>query len=332
MKKSTLIIAILLSISVIYAQERITASGGIVTEEYNLDAFTVVDINFIGDVVIKQSTKNHKVSIKANDNSFIKYTHIDVKKGKLTIYNKFDVIVDTLGEKEIVYMDNGNSHKKPYIRVEICLPHLEELSLSGPGDVTVEKRNEPQLTVINSGAGDCTLQCLKIEGTLELHNKGAGDIKVKSSDPIRQQTLLIDNACAGDISILGSHVSKTLVVNNIGPGDVSVNLMSIPTEELILQNKGAGDIKMQNITAKRIELRNQGPGDMMLMNGKAEEMTLENTGAGNVNSQLLKVTTAHITHASVGNIIATVTGTAYLTDKSELGRVTIHGGGKIIEE
>ena len=334
MKKSILIIAILLSISVIYAQERITASGGIVTEEYNLDAFTVVDINFIGDVVIKQSTKNHKVSIKANDNSFIKYTHIDVKKGKLTIYNKFDVIVDTLGEKEIVYMDNGNSHKKPYIRVEICLPHLEELSLSGPGDVTVEKRNEPQLTVINSGAGDCTLQCLKIEGTLELHNKGAGDIKVKSSDPIRQQTLLIDNACAGDISILGSHVSKTLVVNNIGPGDVSVNLMSIPTEELILQNKGAGDITIQNILANKVELRNQGAGDMKLMNGKADEMTLVSVGAGTVNTQLLKVTTAHITHCSVGNTLAYVTGITYLSYKSKVGNgnVRLSGGGKVVEE
>ena len=36
--------------------------------------------------------------------------------------------------------------------------------------------------------------------------------------------------------------------------------------------------------------------------------------------------------ASVGYIIATVTGTAYLTDKSELGRVTVHGGGKIVRE
>ena len=35
---------------------------------------------------------------------------------------------------------------------------------------------------------------------------------------------------------------------------------------------------------------------------------------------------------SVGNIIATVIGTAYLTDKSELGKVTVHGGGKIVRE
>ena len=306
MKKSTLTIAILLSISGLFAQSRIIS---------DMEPFTTVYIHFIGDVVIKQSTTNHEVIIKASDYSFIEHTHADVKDGKLSIY-----------------MDKKAPQRKTDIRIEIRLPHLEELSLSGPGDVTVEKRNEPHLTVINKGAGDCTLQCLKIEKTLELHSKGPGDIIVPVSDAIRQEALLIHNSGAGDVKIMASSTSGSLVVNNIGPGDVSVNLMSIPTEELILQNKGAGDIKMQNITAKRIELRNQGPGDMMLMNGKAEEMTLENTGAGTVNTQLLKVTTAHITHASVGNIIATVIGTAYLTDKSELGRVTIHGGGKIVRE
>lgn len=306
MKKLVLITAILLSVSVLSAQSRIIS---------DLEPFTTVDIHFIGDVVIKQSTTNHEVIIKASDYSFIEHTHADVKDGKLSIY-----------------MDKKAPQGKTDIRVEIRLPHLEELSLFGPGDVVVEKRNEPQLTIINMGAGDCTLQCLKIEKTLELHSKGPGDIIVPVSDAIRQEALLIHNSGAGDVKIMASSTSGSLVVNNIGPGDVSVNLMSIPTEELILHNKGAGDIKMQNITAKRIELRNQGPGDMMLMNGKAEEMTLENTGAGNVNTQLLNVTTAHITHASVGNIIATVIGTAYLTDKSELGKVTIHGGGKIVRE
>lgn len=307
MKKAVLIISILLSINVLTAQSR---------NYNNLEPFTVVDINFVGDVVIKQCATSNEVTIEANDYKFIEHTHVVVSDGKLSIY-----------------MDNNTSlGKKDNIRMEIRLTRLEKLTLLGAGDVKVEKRNEPNLTIINSGVGECTLQCLKIEGSLELHNKGAGDIKVSSPDPIRQQTLLINNSGAGGVYILGSHVSNSLIVNNMGAGDVSVNLMSIPTEELILQNRGAGDIKMQNITAKRIELRNQGPGDMMLMNGKAEEMTLENTGAGNVNSQLLKVTTAHITHASVGNIIATVTGTAYLTDKSELGKVTIHGGGKVVRE
>ena len=311
MKKSAFTIVILLSVSALFAQMNVTASGDVITKEYNQQPFTAVDIRFVGDVVIHQGL-HHKTKVTANEN-VIQHVRFQVENGKLSVY----------ADK------NFNNVKK--LVVEIYTPTLEELSMRGPGDVVVEKRNEPQLTVINTGAGDCTLQCLKIEGTLELHNKSAGDIKVKSPDPIRQQTLLIDNTGAGDISILGSHVSKSLVVNNKGAGDVSVNLMSIPTEELTLQNKSAGNIAIQNISAQRMVLRNQGAGDMKMMNGKADEMTLESTGAGNTHL-LLKVTTAHITHAGVGNIIATVTGTAYLTDKSELGKVTIHGGGKIVRE
>lgn len=305
MKKLSLTIAILLSISVLSAQSRIIS---------DMEPFTTVVIHFIGDVVIKQSTTNHEVIIKASDYSFIEHTHADVKDGKLSIY-----------------MDKKAPQGKTDIRIEIRLPHLEELSLSGPGDVTVEKRNEPQLTIINAGAGDCTLQCLKVEKSLELHNKSAGSISVPASDAIRQETLLIHNSGAGDVVIHASSTSNSLIVSNTGAGVVSINTMSIPIEEMILRNQSAGKVTMQNIWTKRLELRNQGAGDIKMMNGKADEMTLECTGAGNAHL-LLKATTAHITHAGVGNIIATVTGTAYVTDKSELGKVTIHGGGKIVQE
>ena len=306
MKKLVLIISILLSINVLTAQSRI---------HVDLEPFTVVDINFVGDVVIKQCATSNEVNIKANDYKFIENTHVVVSDGKLSIY-----------------MDKSSSReKKDKIQMEIHLPRLEKLTLLGAGDVMVEKRDEPNLTVINAGAGECTLQCLKIEGSLELHNKGAGDIKVSSPDPIRQQTLLINNSGAGGVYILGSHVSNSLIVNNMGAGDVSVNLMSIPTDELILQNKSVGDIIIQNVLAKRLELRILSTGNLKMMNGKADEMTLESVGVGNVHL-LLKVANAHITHGGVGNIIATVTGTAYLTEKSELGKVTIHGGGKIVVE
>ena len=305
MKKLALTIAILLSISGLFAQSRIIS---------DMEPFTTVDIHFIGDVVIKQSTTNHEVIIKASDYSFIEHTHADVKDGKLSIY-----------------MDKKAPQGKTDIRIEIRLPHLEELSLSGPGDVTVEKRTEPQLTIINAGVGDCTLQCLKVEKSLELHNKSAGSISVPASDAIRQQSLLISNSGAGDVVIHACSTSNSLIVSNTGAGVVSINTMSIPIEEMILRNQSAGKITMQNIWAKRLELRNQGAGDIKMMNGKADEMTLESTGAGNAHL-LLKATTAHITHAGVGNIIATVTGTAYVTDKSELGKVTIHGGAKIVRE
>ena len=331
MKKSAFTIVILLSVSALFAQMNVTASGDVITKEYNQQPFTAVDIRFVGDVVIHQGPV-HKTTVTANEN-VIQYVHFRVENGKLFVYTD----------------DNLSFFKVKTFLVEIYTPKMEELSVCGAkntriekkigkntytrgaGDVTVEGRDESQLTVMNIGSANCTLKCMKIEKSLELHNKGAGDIIVPVSDAIKQETLLINNSGTGDVKVMASSTSSSLVVNNIGPGDVSVNLMSIPTEELILQNRGAGDLLFRNVWAKNVIMRNHGAGDVQLM-GKAEEMTLENTGVGNVNSQLLNVTTAHITHASVGNIIATVTGTAYLTDKSELGKVTIHGGGKVVRE
>ena len=70
----------------------------------------------------------------------------------------------------------------------------------------------------------------------------------------------------------------------------------------------------------------------MQLSGKTEETTLESTGVGNVNLKQLKATTAHILHSGVGNTIAYVTSTAYLTNKSRIGKVYITGGGKVISE
>ena len=121
------------------------------------------------------------------------------------------------------------------------------------------------------------------------------------------------------------------MVNNKGAGDITMDLLDIPTEELILQNKGAGDLLFRNVWAKNVIMRNHGAGDVQLM-GKTEEVTLESTGAGDASLKQLKSETAHITHSGVGDVTAYVKGTAYLTNKSRIGKVYITGGGKIVSE
>ena len=331
MKKSTLIIAILLSISVIYAQERITASGDIVTEEYNLDAFTAVDIRFVGDVIIHQGPI-HKTTVTTNEN-LMQYIHFRVENEKLFVYT--DDYLSFLKVKTLL--------------VEVYTPKLEELSVCGAkntriekkignstytrgaGDVTVEGRDESQLTVVNTGSANCMLKCVKLEKSLELHNKGAGDIIVPSSGVIKGQTLLINNTGSGDVIIQSCSVSHSLVVNNKGAGDITMDLLDIPTEELILQNKGAGDLLFRNVWAKSVIMRNHGAGDVQLM-GKTEKITLESTGAGDASLKQLKSETAHITHSGVGDVTAYVKGTAYLTNNSRIGKVYITGGGKVVSE
>ena len=250
MKKLALTIAILLSISVLFAQMSVTASGDVITKEYNQEPFTSVDIQFVGDVIIHQGPI-HKTTVTTNEN-LMQYIHFRVENGKLFVYT--DDYLSFLKVKTFL--------------VEIYTPKMEELSVCGAentriekkigkstytrgaGNVTVEKRNEPQLTVINTGSGDCTLKCVKIEKSLELHNKGAGDIIVPGTDAIKQETLLIHNSGAGDVIIHACSTSNWLIVSNMGAGNVSINTLSIPIEEMILRNLGAGDITMQNIWAK----------------------------------------------------------------------------------
>ena len=331
MKKSAFTIVILLSVSALFAQMNVTASGDVITKEYNQQPFTAVDIRFVGDVVIHQGPV-HKTTVTANEN-VIQYVHFRVENGKLFVYTD----------------DNLSFFKVKTFLVEIYTPKMEELSVCGAkntriekkigkntytrgaGDVTVEGRDESQLTVMNIGSANCTLKCMKIEKSLELHNKGAGDIIVPSAGVISTQTLLINNTGSGDVIIQSCSVSHSLVVNNKGAGDITMDLLDIPTEELILQNKGAGDLLFRNVWAKNVIMRNHGAGDVQLM-GKTEEVTLESTGAGDASLKQLKSETAHITHSGVGDVIAYVKGTAYLTNKSRIGKVYITGGGKVISE
>lgn len=305
MRKSILTIAILLSVAVLSAQSRIIS---------DLDAFTIVDLTFKGNVIIRQSAERHQITLKSNDNNLIENTHIEVVKGKLFI----------------TMAGSFNSRTNTNIQMVILLPHLEGLYIRGTGNVELAGAKEQNLTIINSGTGVCTILSLTVEKSLELHNTGTGNIFVHNSGTIWQETLLINNSGAGNVNISAGSVSNSLIVNNKGAGNVSVNLTSNPTEELVLQNTGSGNINIQNVSAKRAELRNQGPGNMTFLNGNADEMTLISVGAGTTNTQLMKVKTAHITHSGSGNVIATVTDTAYLTNKTNIGNVTIHGGGKLV--
>ena len=85
-----------------------------------------------------------------------------------------------------------------------------------------------------------------------------------------------------------------------------------------------------------MELKNIGTGDVFL-NGKAETLRLFCVGFGDIMAQSLVTKTAHITHSGAGQIKANVTDTAYISDSyfsnySEVGKVEVTGGGKVVRE
>ncbi len=306
MKKTFLILLLILPISMISAQKRIVASGNIVTREYTEEPFNSIDINFLGSVVIKQGPE-HKVVVKADDN-IEGYVRHRVAEEKLYI--------------EI--SDEDVSFEKAAIQVEIYTPHLEELTNRGVGDATMEPRTEKRISIYNSGVGDCLIKQLDLEESLEIHNTGVGDIVFPASATVTVPSLFIHNAGVGDVTITSSYISKSMIANNLGTGDILVNMMGWQTENATLQNKGVGDITIRNICAKQLGLKNNGTGDTRLT-GQAVSLNLVSDGSGSVSAQQLKSAIAHITHSGVGDIHANVTGTAYISNYSFTGEVDITG-------
>lgn len=312
MKKTIILFVMMLVLSSLSAQTTIVGSGNLVKKEYLLDTFTAVDIKFIGNVYVYQGLQ-HRTVVTADDN-VIENVQVDIKNGKLCICMKKNI-----------------SYSKVKINVDVFLPQLEELNMYGPGDVTVQLFKEPTLSINNSGAGNCMLIMPNIENSLELYNKGCGNIETHSAGPVKSNYLLIHNSGAGDINIHTQlYSTSTVVINNQGSGDVLVNMMNEVCDALTMQNKGAGALKILNLNVKQMELKTGGAGDVRLT-GKAESIRIADAGSGNVSAELLKAKTAHITHNGTGHVKAYVTDTAYVTNKyTMIGKLSITGAAKVV--
>ena len=206
-----------------------------------------------------------------------------------------------------ISMKRDISYNSPHITVTVYTPHLSEVVMKGTGNVTVLSVNEEHFTLTSKGTGNFKCDCLIAKKDLVLHGRGTGNIDVSYMCP------------------------NNVTVQNSGAGNMNIKMLQNVTSSMKIQNSGTGDITLKKLSVGDLQLRSLGTGNVTL-SGKADKMTLVNGGCGNVQANNLKVATAHITQNSIGNILATVTDTAYLTQKNRIGKVTIHGGGKIVRE
>ena len=245
-----------------------------------------------------------------NNTSTIDVTILKNEKSSAEVSADNNLIGFVLTEVEdgvlTISMKQGVSYNNPHITVTIYTPHLNEVIMKGTGNVTVLSMKEDYFTAICKGTGNFKCDCL-LAKDLILQNSGTGNIDVSYMCP------------------------NSVTIQNSGTGNINMSMIQNVTSSMKIQNSGMGDITLKKLSVGDLQLKSLGTGNITL-SGKADNMTLVNGGCGNVRANNLKVATAHITQNSVGNIIATVTGTAYLTNKSELGKVTIHGGGKIVRE
>lgn len=211
-------------------------SGTLTTETRDVSGFTKIDLRTAANVELTVSDVE-TVTVTADDNlqSLVTTT---VENGWL--------LIDT--------PDNQNYRPSRPIVVEITIPVLSEITLSGAGDMTASGVDTDSLIVNLSGAGDINITGLEA-ASLAANISGAGDLSLTGS--VNEQVVTISGAGNYQAFELSS-TSAVITVSGAGSASVSA------TGTLDARISGAGNITYsgsptvtQNITgAGSISARN----------------------------------------------------------------------------
>ena len=192
-------------------------NGEIISKTLNISDFTGIDFQEAGDVIITQGpeqlvtvTGDENIIKKLKENVHAGVWEIDLERGCYTDYD---------------------------LSVHITLPVLEEVHLSGAGNIVVEDfENQNEFKVTISGSGDIDLNEFKGADKLDVKISGSGHIYGNESfEDLEDMEVtisgsgtfeaypIITKSC--DIKISGSgkaylFVDETLDVNISGSGKV----------------------------------------------------------------------------------------------------------------
>jgi len=221
MKKAVKIVLIIAVISVlaIFAASckwtigLVRGSGDIETEERDVSGFHKVYLEGIGNLIITQGDEESLV-IEADDN-IIPLIKTDVFRHRLTIGFKRGYNFIPISK----------------IKYHLTVIDLDEISLSGAGDVDCDDFNTDRLEFDISGVGDIdfNINAERVEST----SSGAGDITL--SGKVDSQEIDISGVGKYDAEELES---RECSISLSGAGSVTVNT----NEELEISISGVGNV------------------------------------------------------------------------------------------
>jgi predicted small secreted protein len=212
----------------------VSGVGEWVTENRDLSGFTKVEHSISGDVVIVPGD-HFSLTIRAQKN-ILDLLETTVDHGTLEIRFKPNIMIA--------------NHKK--ITVHITMPKIEELVLTGSGNMRVEQTlNIESLDVALTGSGSVELNKLAT-GMLDAELTGSGTIHVLSGHATVQK---LDIQGSGNINTkdMESHKAEVAVA---GSGDARLNAQ----ESLKVTITGSGDVYYSG--KPQIESHISGSGDL----------------------------------------------------------------------
>lgn len=149
-----------LSLSFFSCQEYVTGNGNIITDERTVDRFNRIDLLGAANAEIIQGSE-FRVSIKSYEN-IVPLVKTTVSDGKLTVSTIKNInLANTTAE------------------VQITCPTLQEVTLSGAGNMVISSFHQTNMKVSLNGAGNAKFsdsECDTVYATLS----GAGNMHVKA--------------------------------------------------------------------------------------------------------------------------------------------------------
>jgi hypothetical protein len=145
----------------------------------------------------------------------------------------------------------GNWHwGRNQTRIDVTVPMLHGLSVSGPGDVTVDAVRAPNVALRLSGPGDITIGTIDAKA-IDIDLSGPGDIKLSG----RAGNARVRLSGPGDVR------GKALTVGDVdislsGPGTVTLDAYGHATGSL----SGPGDLYLGSHA--HCDIHKSGPGDV----------------------------------------------------------------------
>lgn len=216
--------------------ESVEGSGVPFTEDRYVDAVTEVSLTGTGDLTILQGDVP-SLSVTADDN-ILPLLETESSGNKLTLGTKF----------------NTSITPKTRIAYTLTVPNLRQISVSGAGNVRVERVATDNLTVKVSGAGNAKFGEVTCS-SLTLNLSGAGHATFAGT----ADKLTVRLSGAGEIDAAALQ-AKAADVQVSGAGTVKV----WATGELKARVSGAGSVKYKG--TPKVEPRVSGAGSVKPLN------------------------------------------------------------------
>jgi hypothetical protein len=229
------------------------------TETREVSGFTKLNIDSLGKISIKQGDVE-SLSIEA-DEAYLKNIRTEVKDGTLSIKDE--------NHTKIVIFDFATNDR---VNLNVTVKKLDELTLKGVGDVSVDSLLAEDFVLNADGMGDISISKVQVNNLTYTHN-GAGELDI---DQIIARSVKMKLSGMGDTTF-GNLQAASLNIDWSGAGTVSVKGK---IDDLYLDKKGLGDFEARNLVAKTATLFIDGGGDTEL--SVTDSITLDKKGFGDL--------------------------------------------------